>query len=515
MKYLIKLSPEITIKSKPVRKRAIMMLKNNIKKHFDYNDMKVNISGNWDVINLEYNKKIEDSEEEIAINIKLKNILKNIAWIAHFMEVVTFSLEDCTSKDEIFDTIFQQTKAIHLDTIKWKSFVVRIRRTGLHAFTSTDIERHVGWWLLKYWEDCKVILKNSDVTIKLEIRDKKFHVIKEQIAWINGYPIGFQEKVVSLISGGFDSGVSTYSMMKRWCQVDYLFFNLGGSAHELWVKQVAYYLWKNYSIPHKKARFITVNFEEIMEQLLTQVNHKFRGIILKRFMLKVASKVAENNYYALIKWDSLGQVSSQTLKNMHVIDKASDTLVLRPLIADNKQEIVDISRKIWTYHFACNMPEYCGTISDKPSTWAKLEDILEEEKNIADSILDTAYENKKIEFVKDIPENNSFNSQNEITRVSTVGENEIIIDVREDALIQKQKLNVGKQCFHSNKISRNDNNHSLQILEIPFFHINSRFPKLDQRKTYLFYCDKWILSELHWLYLQEKWFSNIKVFRPE
>ena len=498
MKYLIKLSPEITIKSKPVRKRAIMMLKNNIKKHFYYNDITVNISWNWDVINLEHNKKIENSQQEIALNIQIVNILKKIAWIAHFMEVVTFSLEDCISQDEIFDTIFQKTKEIHLKTIKWKSFVVRIRRTGLHAFTSTDIERYVWGGLLKYGEDCKVMLKNSDVTIKLEIRDKKFHVIKQQVAWINGYPIGFQEKVVSLISGGFDSGVSTYSMMKRWCQVDYLFFNLWGSAHELWVKQVAHYLWKNYSIPHKKARFITVNFEEVMEKLLTQINHKFRGIILKRFMLKVASKVAENNYYALIKGDSLWQVSSQTLKNMHVIDKASDTLVLRPLIADNKQEIVDISRKIWTYHFACNMPEYCGTISDKPSTGAKLEDILEEEKNISDSILDTAFENRKMEFVKDIPENNSLVSNNEIERVTQIQKDEIVIDVREEALIKKQKLKA-----------------DWEILEIPFFHINSRFPKLNQEKTYLFYCDKWILSELHGLYLQEKWFTNIKIFRPE
>ena len=500
MKYLIKLSPEITIKSKPVRKRAIMMLKNNIKKHFYYNDITVNISWNWDVINLEHNKKIENSQQEIALNIQIVNILKKIAWIAHFMEVVTFSLEDCISQDEIFDTIFQKTKEIHLKTIKWKSFVVRIRRTGLHAFTSTDIERYVWGGLLKFWENTSVNLHNPDITIRFEIRNNIFHVIKKSIKWVDGYPIGFQDKVVSLISGGFDSGVATYSMMKRGCQVDYLFFNLWGSAHELWVKQVSHYLWKNFSIPHKKARFITVNFEGVIEQLLTKVNHKFRWILLKRFMLKVASMVAENNYYALVKWDSLGQVSSQTLKNMHVIDKASDCLVLRPLIADNKQEIIDISRKIWTYHFACNMPEYCGVISDKPSTWAKLEDILFEEKNIEDSVLTDAYMNRKIEKVAEMLEKD-FEQKSEIETVYEIAENEVLIDIREE--------NSQSTSIKGVNLAQKD------ILKIPFHKINSDFPKLDQNKIYLFYCDKWVLSELHWLYLKENWFENIKIYRND
>lgn len=497
MKYLIKISPEITIKSKPVRKRAIVMLKNNIKKHLAFNNITVNILWNWDVITLEHNKLIEDQEEKIAIKIQISQILSCVSGIAHFMEVATFSIQDCTSQDDIFNTVFQETKKIHLETIKNKSFVVRIRRTWLHNFTSTEIERYVWWWLLEHWENCRVQLKKPDVTIKLEIRDKNFHIIKHQVQWTWWYPVGFQEKVLSLISWGFDSWVSTYSMMKRWCQVDYLFFNLGWSAHELWVKQVAHYLWKTFSIPHKKARFITVNFEEIMEQLLTKVNHKYRWIILKRYMLKVASMIAENNYFALIKWDSLWQVSSQTLKNMHVVDKASDTLVLRPLIADNKQEIVDVSMKIWTYNFACNMPEYCGAISDRPSTWAELSEIIEEEKNIDEKIVTDAFELRKFEFIKDLTESNEEKNKNSVEKVSIIEEGEIIIDVREEEKIKKSPLNK-----------------ATEKIEIPFFHINSRFPKLDQEKTYLFYCDKWILSELHALYLQEKWFTNIKVFRP-
>lgn len=497
MKYLIKLSPEITIKSKAVRKRAISMLKNNIRQHLDYHNLTANISGNWDMIYIEHNKKINTDEEFLTINKKIISILKSIPGIDTFMEIVTFSIEQYTSKNEIFDAIYSKTRDIHLESITWKSFVVRVKRSGLHWFTSTDIERYIWWGLLKDGKNTNVNLHTPDLTIKIEIKDKKFHVIKQHIHGVNGYPIWFQEKVVSLISGGFDSWVSTYSMMKRWCQVDYLFFNLWWTAHELWVKQVAYYLWEKFSIPYKKARFITVPFEEIIEQLLTKVHHKFRGIILKRLMLKVSSMIAENNYYAVIKWDSLGQVSSQTLKNMHVIDKASDSLVLRPLISNNKQEIINVTQQIWTYHFACNMPEYCGIISDRPSTWAKLEDILEEEKQILDLIIRSAYENRKIEFVKNIPRNNEFSQDKDIDVVSQVGPAEIVIDVREDSKREKNHLIIEEE-----------------VLNIPFFKINSEFPKLNQQNTYLFYCDKWVLSELHALYLKEKWYANIKVFRP-
>lgn len=497
MKYIIRLSPELTIKSKPVRKRALILLKNNIKKHFDFNEIPVHITWNWDVINVEYNKLIPPSKGGLGgaetINRKIKNILSKISGISHFMEVTSFSIEECSSKEEIFDKIYQEVSKIYLENLKWKSFVARAKRTGLHWFTSSDIERYVWWWLLKYGENCRVDLHNPEIKVTFEIRDNIFHVIKNSIKWVDGYPIWFQDKVVSLISGGFDSGVATYSMMKRGCQVDYLFFNLWGSAHELWVKQVSHYLWKTFSISHKKARFITVNFEWIIEQLLTKVNHKFRWILLKRFMLRVASMIAENNYYALIKWDSLGQVSSQTLKNMYVIDKASDCLVLRPLIADNKQEIIDVSRKIWTYHFACNMPEYCGIISDKPATWAKLEDILDEEKNIEDSVLTDAYMNRKIEKVAEMLEEN-FERKSEIETVYEIWENEILVDIREK----------------ENRKEKIKNN-----LEIPFFKINSEFPKLDQTKTYLFYCEKWVLSELHWLYLKELGFKNIKIYRTE
>ncbi len=491
MKLIIKISSEITIKSKFVRKQAISMLRNNIKKHLEFNEIfDYKLKWNWDKIELEAN---EEKQE------KIKSIIKNISWIAYFLEVDSFLLyendEQKNDKNFIFDNVFKIVKKYYLEQIKNKSFVARVKRAWNHNFKSVDLERYIWWGLLKFWENTKVSLKNPEITVKIEISNERFYIIKSRIEWLSGYPIGFQDKVVSLISGGFDSGVSTFSLMKRGAKVDYLFFNLWGSAHELWVKQVSYYLWKTFSVSYN-ARFITVNFEEIIQELLTKVNHKYRWILLKRFMLKIASKVAENNYYALVKWDSLGQVSSQTLKNMAVIDKASDCLVLRPLIWYNKQEIIDITKEIWTYNFACNMPEYCWVISDKPATWASLEQILDEEKNISKNILEKSFEERKIVKLKEMFEKD-FENLKEIEKVFSSKKDEIIIDIREEADKKKKPLKL----------------ENTEILEIPFFEINSKFKNLDQEKNYLFYCDKGVLSELHWLYLKELWFNNIKIFK--
>lgn len=483
MKYLIKFSPEITIKSRQVRKRCVLMLKNNIIKHFKFNNINIKLKPSWDTFEIKWD------------DLKIIKILTQIPWIWNIIEVEGFLLPE--NKENIFGNIFEKTKEFYLEKIENKSFVVRVKRNWNHDFKSIDLEKYLGWWLLQHGKNTKVKLNNPDITVSLEVKDWNFYIVKNIIFWIWGYPVWFQDRVLSLISGWFDSGVSTYLMMKRWCEVDYLFFNLWWNAHEMWVKQVSYYLWKTFSISNKKARFISVNFEEIIKELVTNINHKYRGIILKRFMLKVASLISENRYYALIKWDSLGQVSSQTLKNMYIIDKASNTLVLRPLISFNKQEIIDISKKIWTYNFACNMPEYCWVISDKPSTWAREEQILDEEVNISNDLLQKAYENRKVEFVCDMMEKYKWNKDIDLDVVFLPWDEEIVIDIRENLEIMKNPLKLEKT----------------EIIEIPFFEINHKFKDLEQEKTYLLYCEKWVLSNLHWLYLKEKWFNNIKILR--
>ena len=455
-------------------------ISDNLKVNLFYDKLEVNI------INTNIEKDFEIKE--------IKKALSRVPGIESFIEVEFHLVIDK-------DNIVEKAAEIYLDQIKDKTFCVRVRRSWKHDFTSTELEKYVWAWLLirldQIWISWKVQMKKPEVTVHLEVRDENLYVVKSIWYGTGWYPVWMQDRVVSLISGWFDSWVSTYSMMKRGCKVDFLFFNLGGSAHELWVKQVAYYLNNQFSSWYN-ARIVTVPFEHVVKELVTNIDHKYRAIILKRCMLKVADILAqEHEYYAIVKWDSLGQVSSQTLKNMFVIDKASQTLVLRPLISYNKQEIVDITKKIWTYDFACNMPEYCWVISDKPATWAKLEKVLKEEEKFASELLSQAIENKKVEKVWDIIHQSQSDSD-EIEFKNFPTDDDVIIDIRETETVKKSPFEIKWR----------------EVLNIPFHDINNEFKNLDQTKDYILYCEKWVMSKLHGLYLLEKWFKNVAVYRP-
>ncbi len=485
MKFIIKPFAEIIIKSKPVRKRYLNFLQVNI------NLALANIWWNW-YSKFSWDKWevfIDDSIDEYTYN-SLITILSRMPWVESFLEVVDHEFSN-------FDDIFNEAKKIYCDYVEWKSFAVRVKRFWNHDFKSTDLERYIWWWLKQHTNSSVVKLKNPDVTVNIEIRENRFYLVKSKFLWIGWYPTWTQDKVLSLISGWFDSTVSSFSLMKRWAKLDYLFFNLGWNSHEIAVKQVSNYLRKNFSSWYK-ARFTTINFEEIIPDLIKNINHKYRWIILKRLFLMAADILSKkNNYYAIVKWDSLGQVSSQTLKNMFVVDKASETLVLRPLIGFNKQEIVDLSKKIWTYSFACNMPEYCGVISDKPSTWAKLEKVLEEEKKFDFSLLYKAIDERKTIKIDQVLDS----LKDDLIHIETSyipWDNEIVIDLREELDFKNNPLILDW----------------IKVLNIPFFDVNYDFENLDQAKTYLFYCDKWIMSKTHAEFLYNKWYKNIKIYKP-
>ncbi len=127
----------------------------------------------------------------------------------------------------------------------------------------------------------------------------------------------------------------------------YCFFNLGGAAHEIGVRQVAHYLWNRFGSSHR-VRFVAINFEPVVGEILEKIDDGQMGVILKRMMVRAASKVAERyGVQALVTGEALGQVSSQTLTNLRLtltnlrlIENVSDTLILRPLISYDKEHII-------------------------------------------------------------------------------------------------------------------------------------------------------------------------------
>lgn len=484
MKFVVKFFPEILMKSKSVRKRFCKMLQSNIRNVLRRHDDEVKVILEWDHIIV---KTANDSEKNRQ---KLIELLSSTSGVAFFLEVQQTEYED-------LHDIYEQTLPVVKDRLVGKTFCVRVKRRGKQEFTSTEVERYVGGGLNQHTEATGVSLRNPDVTIKLEIDDRYLYIVKHHHQGLGGFPMGSQEAVLSLISGGFDSGVSSYLMIKRGIRVNYCFFNLGGAAHEIGVRQVAYHLWDRFGSSHR-VKFHAVPFEPIVAEILEKVDDGQMGVILKRMMMRTAAKLAERlDIDALVTGEAVGQVSSQTLRNLSVIDKSTDALILRPLIAMDKQDIINTARDIGTQEYSETIPEYCGVISKKPTVKAVMSTIEAEEAKFNMDLIDEVVRQTDVIDIRDIGEQ----TQEEVTEVETTAQfadNEVVLDIRSDDEREDKPLEL----------------EGVEVAEMAFFKLATRFDTLDQSKTYLLYCDRGVMSKLQALYLHEAGFANVKVYRP-
>lgn len=484
MKFILKLFPEITIKSKPVRQRLVKQLRQNVQVVLrrDFDDAKV--QGFWDKIEV----RIPDEHGE-----QVAKRLQDIPGIANILQVKAYTVEDVNNN---FDEVVRLTVDTYADILRDKSFVVRVKRVGEHNFKSSDMERYVGGALLKHTEARTVDLKNPDITVSLEIRDADLYVVERRYQGLGGYPIGTQEPVLSLISGGFDSTVSSYMTMKRGLKTHFCFFNLGGSAHEIGVKQVSQYLWERYGVSHR-VKFVTVPFEEVVAEILKTVHHSHMGVILKRMMMRAATRVAEEmGVNALVTGESVAQVSSQTLTNLSVIDRVTDMLVLRPLVTMDKLDIIHCAARIGTEDYAKTMPEYCGVISDRPTTLAKMDRVLREEENFDLKVLDAAIGQSKTVKIDEVLRSKKTAADVEV--VSVPGVQDVIIDIRHPDEAEKTPLHLTNNA----------------IINIPFYELMSRQEELESQRRYLLYCARGSMSQLHASHLKEQGVNNILVYSP-
>ncbi len=483
MKFLVKLFPEITIKSRPVRRQLIKKLRKNIRRVLTKYDSQVEVEGSWDKI--EVNLSAAGPHLEAAIQ-----AMQRISGIVHFLVVHEYPLTDVHA-------VYEQALPLYREQLRGKTFAVRVKRAGVHSFTSIDVERYVGGGLRQHTEAAGVRLKNPDVEVQIEIRDQKVFLVEKKFPGLGGYPIGMVDPVLSLISGGYDSSVASYLTMKRGMRTHFCFFNLGGSAHEVGVKQAALYLWEQYG-SGQRVKFITVPFEEVVAEILTKVHHSNMGVVLKRTMLRAAQAVA-NRYKlpALVTGECIGQVSSQTLANLNVIDSVSDLLVIRPLITTDKQDIIQLAANIGVEEFARNMPEYCGVISDRPTTKARDYRVENDEARMDMSVLERALANMRVINIDEVLQ--AHNSFDEVEWIGTPSSQDIIIDIRHPGEAEKQPL------FLTNN----------EILAIPFYELESQLESLQTGCRYLLYCDRGVMSQLHASHLGQHSQLQFAVYRPD
>lgn len=484
MKFVVKFFPEITIKSKPVRKQFIAHLRKNLRLMLTPLDSSIEVRSQWDQIVVQSAATPEEGVKDQVIA-----VLSCTPGIALFLDVIERPFEGMHG-------IFEQVLDVWGERLAGKTFAVRCKRSGQHDFNSHELERYIGGGLLEHCASNGVELRNPDITVSLELREDRLFVVNRRYEGLGGYPLGSLDPVVSLISGGFDSTVSSYLTMRRGMRTHFCFFNLGGREHEVGVREVAYYLWMKYG-SSSRVKFVSVPFEGVVSEILQQVDNSHMGVVLKRMMLRAGSNIAERLYAdALVTGEAVAQVSSQTLKNLSVIDSATDTLVLRPLISSDKQDIIKIARDIGTEAFAAAMPEYCGVISVRPTTRAKMDRVVHEESKFDFAVLEKALEDAVFTNIDKIAEQDL--SATGIEELSVPVQGAVVIDVRHPAEEERQPLKVP----------------GVNVLTIPFYALHSQFSKLDQDKIYLLYCAKGVMSRLHAAHLLDRGYGNVKVYRP-
>lgn len=326
---------ELTTK-KGNRNTFINALKNNIKRVLVNNDY--NIIANRDHIYIE-TKEIDDVLKK----------LKKVCGIQGILVAYKVNTNTDTIKEEVLNILKNMT---------FKTFKVETKR-ALKSFpiNSMEFSRIIGGHILKNIPNINVDVHKPDVLVKIEIREDTYIYFNE-IKGIGGYPAGIQGKGLLMLSGGIDSPVAGYMALKRGIDIDCLYFesppHTSLQAKEKVVKLAS--ILNEYS---GNVRLLVVTFTKLQEEIYKNVLSEYNITILRRMMYRIASRLG---YKVLINGESVGQVASQTIDSMYVINSVTNLPIIRPVSCLDKLEIIDIAKKIGTYETSILPYEDCCTI---------------------------------------------------------------------------------------------------------------------------------------------------------
>ncbi|MFQ6075602.1 MAG: tRNA uracil 4-sulfurtransferase ThiI [Candidatus Bathyarchaeia archaeon] len=267
-----------------------------------------------------------------------------------------------------------------------KTFAIRARRAGDHPYTSRDIEAEAGEAVLQSLADrgVRVNLEAPDTTIHVEARPKAAYVYSRVLRGPSGLPYGSQGRLVALFSGGIDSPVACWMMMKRGAHVVPLFLDQRPFVGDDYVERVLRVAGKIRGyVPLKAYHMYMAPTGEIMSRIVERVPKRLICVVCKRMMYRIACRVAETGAaYGIVTGESLGQVASQTLANLRVLDEASSLPVYRPLIGLDKNETAQMAREIGTYDISAVSVHGCAAVPSKPATKARIGAVRRAEERV-------------------------------------------------------------------------------------------------------------------------------------
>lgn len=230
------------------------------------------------------------------------------------------------------------------------TFKVQCKRVDKSfPYNSMDMNREYGHLLLKEFDQLKVDVRNPDILVDIKVMRDNIFISTEKLTAVGGLPVRSSGRVVTMISGGFDSPVASYMMSKRGCSQDFIFFY----AYPYVGDEVKDKILKICSVLgeyQRGCRLYVVPFGEVQNTIAKTCHEEYRTILFRKFMVETANLLADRvKADALLTGDALGQVSSQTMQNLQVVDSFSRRIMLRPLVGFNKIEIIRLSQKIGTH----------------------------------------------------------------------------------------------------------------------------------------------------------------------
>ncbi|MBY7026039.1 MULTISPECIES: tRNA uracil 4-sulfurtransferase ThiI [Clostridium] len=329
--------------------------------------------------------KIEFIHDSGRYFIKTNEINESIKKLSNVFGVSEVAVVDVIEID--MDSI-KKSSLEKLIESEGKTFKVSTNRANKNfEGNSTDISRDIGAYILSnYNDEMNVDVKTPDILINVEIRNKNAYVWsnKDITKGVAGLPYGMNGSTMLMLSGGIDSPVAGYLMAKRGVELNCVYYHSHPYTSER-AKDKVKDLAKILASYTEKINLYVVPFTEIQMAILDKCREDELTIIMRRFMMRVACKIAEEKgIQSVTSGESIGQVASQTMEGLIVSNDCADRPVFRPLIAMDKTDIMDIARKIETYETSILPYEDCCTIfvPKHPKTKPRVDSIREEEKKL-------------------------------------------------------------------------------------------------------------------------------------
>ncbi len=357
---------------------------------------------------------LETSADESTV----RRNLSTVFGIKSFSPVYKF---DFSSLADLLEKAYPLTKSI----VVGKKFAVRCRRVGNHSFSSIDVERQLGELLVSSSDG--VSLKSPDVEINIEIRNKTAYLYTYVILGPGGLPTSSQGSMVCLMSGGIDSPVASWMMMKRGVLVNFLFCSLAHPIDTVYFLNAAVKLTRGW-LHGYTAKIHILDCRKFVEYAILDGKDNAGTVLFKLLLYKLAEKISSKfGYKGIITGESLGQVSSQTPDNLMSLSHFVDMPIYRPLIGFDKDEITDLARKIGTYPEK-NTGEFCALFAEHARTEVPIEEL--EKNGIPEEIVDMILTNM-MTFSSDTVDGFLKSLRKDEMEVKEIPENSLIVDLRD------------------------------------------------------------------------------------